>query len=137
MSTCTVISGLSVARLAPALVRPMSVDAQLLTNVLASSALVQVSTSGVVGIQHESGGTAARVAAFQILTRHFARGRIQQAFVYICDTYIFYKRCYDLHVGQNLSPNRTCARKIIANQTVVSLAKTTTGFCLPLQCVPV
>jgi hypothetical protein len=136
MSTCTVISGLSVARLAPALVRPVCVDAQLLTNVLASSALVQVSTSGVVGIQHESGGTAARVAAFQILTRHFARGRVQQAFVYICGTCIFYKR-YDLHVGQNLSPNRTCARKIIANQTVVSLAKTTTGFCLPLQCVPV
>jgi len=78
-----VISGLSIARLAPALVRPVSVDAQLLTNVLTSSALVQVPTSGVVGIQHESGGTTARVAAFQILTRHFARGRIQQAFVYI------------------------------------------------------
>lgn len=81
VDVCTVISNLPVARLATALVRPMGVDTQLLANVLASSALVQVPTSGVVGIQQESGGTAASVAAFQILTRHFARRRIEQTFV--------------------------------------------------------
>jgi len=84
--TCTVISGLSVTWLAPTLVRPVGVDAQLLANVLASSALVQVPASGVVGVQQVSGGTAARVTAFQILTRHFARRRVEQAFVYICGT---------------------------------------------------
>jgi len=46
----------------------VGVDAQLLANVLASSAFIQVPASGVVGIQNESGGTAARVTTFQILT---------------------------------------------------------------------
>lgn len=88
--TCTVISDLSVTRLAPTLVRSVGVDAQLLTYVLASSALIQIPASGVVGIQHESGGTATRVTTFQIMTRHFTGWRIEKAFVYVCDTFIIY-----------------------------------------------
>jgi hypothetical protein len=61
----------------------VGVDAQLLTNMLASSAFIQVPASGVVGIQQESGGTATSVTAFKILTRHFTRRRIEQTLVYI------------------------------------------------------
>lgn len=63
----------------------MGVDAQLLTNVLARRTLVQIAARAVVRVQQEAGGTAARVAALQVLTRHLARRRVQQALVHVCD----------------------------------------------------
>lgn len=50
----------------------------------AGRALVQISTRAVVGIQQKSGVTTARVAAFEVLTGHFARRRIQKAFIHVC-----------------------------------------------------
>lgn len=136
------ISNLPVARLATALVRPMGVDTQLLANVLASNALVQVPTSGVVGIQQESGGTAARVAAFQILTRHFARRRIEQTFVDVCDTLTRVTHTREII---NELRFKNILSKLKSKQDLIKIHNGNDRYnitrqrriCLPLQCVPV
>lgn len=69
------VADLPVTRLTSAFVGAVGVDTQLLANVLARRTLVQIPASAVIGIQQESGGTAASVTAFQILTRHLARRR--------------------------------------------------------------
>lgn len=79
------VSHLVVARRTGTAVAALSVDALMLTDVLAGRTLVQVYTAHTVRVQRVAGLARAAEAPLRVLTSVLTRRRLLFTFVYICN----------------------------------------------------